>query len=104
MVFICEINCMKIKFNNKTLADLERIITQSGYTLRYEKGNFKSGYCILNAKRVVVLNKYYPIEGKINCLIDIIRSVNWEFEQLDEKSQKLYQQLVSQEFEEKGTD
>ncbi|MDX2303606.1 MAG: hypothetical protein NW226_12450 [Microscillaceae bacterium] len=85
---------MKIKYTLKYLGLLENIFSQSGYTLRYEKGNFKSGYCILNTQKIVVVNKYYTTEGKINCLIDIIRTINWEFTNLDEKEQKLYLEIL----------
>jgi hypothetical protein len=79
---------MKIKYNPKTLVQLEKIFTESGYGIRYEKGNFQSGYCILKDKKVVVVNKYYPLDGKINCLIEILQGVDWDFAALsgDEKA------------------
>ena len=90
---------MKVKYTPKFLSLLENIFAQGGYTLRYEKGNFKSGYCILNTKKVVVVNKYYPTDGKINCLIDIIRNIDWEFENLEEKELKLYQEIIQSDHE-----
>ncbi|NJO03730.1 MAG: hypothetical protein HC880_20510 [Bacteroidia bacterium] len=84
---------MKIKFTTNYQTQLESIFSQAGYLVRYEKGNFNSGYCILNQKKVVVVNKYYTTEGKINCLIDILRQVDWDFSQLEEKEKKLYEDI-----------
>ena len=66
---------MNINYTNHFLHKLEDIFAESDYTLRYEKGNFKAGYCILEDKKIVVINKYYDIEAKINCLIDILPNV-----------------------------
>ena len=46
------------------------------YKIRFEKGNFKSGYCIIKNKKVAIINKYFTIEGKINALIEIINSIS----------------------------
>ncbi|MBL0054097.1 MAG: hypothetical protein IPP29_22730 [Bacteroidetes bacterium] len=40
--------------------------------MRYEKGNFKSGYCVLETKKVVVVNKFVTLENKINTLVEIL--------------------------------
>ena len=78
-----------MKYNQQTLTRLERILDESGYVVRYERGSFQSGYCILENKKVVVLNKFYNTEGRINTLIDIIPQVNIVFEMLTTDSQKM---------------
>jgi hypothetical protein len=55
-----------MKYTQTTLDKLEAVVEESGYVLRYERGNFQSGYCILEAKKVVVLNKFLQTEGRIN--------------------------------------
>ena len=47
-----------MKYNQTTLKKLENILEEGGYILRYERGSFQSGYCILENKKVVVLNKF----------------------------------------------
>ena len=84
---------MEIKYSKHFLNKLEDVFSESDYILRYEKGNFKSGYCILNDTKVVVVNKFYSLEGKINCLLEIIKSIELETEQLSSKNQKLVQEL-----------
>jgi hypothetical protein len=82
-----------IKYTNHFLARLEDLIAESDYILRYEKGNFKSGYCILNDTKIIIINKYYAIDGKINCLLDIIKNVDLNTSPFNEKNRKLYQEL-----------
>jgi hypothetical protein len=40
-----------------------------------KKVRFQSGYCILEDKRVAVVNKFFETEARINALIDIISQV-----------------------------
>jgi hypothetical protein len=79
-----------LKYTPNFLRKLEDIFAESDYVLRYEKGNFKSGYCILNEQKVVIVNKFYPLEGKINCLIAIIREINMDMNNFSEKNKVLY--------------
>ncbi len=85
---------MAIKFTQTTLDKVEKIIEESGYVIRYERGNFQSGYCILQAKKVVVLNKFFQIEGKINTLIDLMPKLEINFDGLTHDSQKLYDEVM----------
>ncbi|MDT9547053.1 MAG: hypothetical protein HQ516_00720 [Chlorobium sp.] len=55
---------------------LETAIKELGYTLRYEKGNFLGGECRLHENRVVVVNRFLPLEGKIHTLSKVIRQLN----------------------------
>ncbi|GJM60352.1 hypothetical protein [Persicobacter diffluens] len=84
---------MTIKYTKNFLSKLEDIFAESDYTLRYEKGQFKSGWCLLNQKGVVVVNKFYPLEGRISCLIQILQQLPIGPERLSEKSLALYQQI-----------
>ena len=85
-----------MKFTQNTLDKLEKIAQESGYVIRYERGSFQSGYCILQEKKVVVLNKFLPTEGRINTLIDLLPQLNINFDALTHESQKLYTELQSQ--------
>jgi hypothetical protein len=87
-----------LKFNQPTLIKLEKILEESGYVVRYERGSFQSGYCILEEKKVVVLNKFLNTEGRINILMDIIPSVEISFDALTLDSQKLFEE-VKKEFQ-----
>lgn len=84
-----------MKYTQSTLDKLESIPEQAGYVLRYERGNFQSGYCILEAKKVVVLNKFLQTEGRINTLLDLIPQLDIKDDLLSEESKKLYKEVVS---------
>ena len=84
-----------MRYTQTTLDKLESIPEQAGYVLRYERGNFQSGYCILEAKRVVVLNKFLQTEGRINTLIDLIPQLEINVNSLSEDVKKLYHEVTS---------
>jgi hypothetical protein len=85
-----------MKHNQSTLDKIERVIEEGGYIIRYEKGTFQSGYCILQEKKVVVLNKFFQTEGRINTLIDLLPNLHIPFDALTHESQKLYEELMGQ--------
>jgi hypothetical protein len=91
-----------MKYTQTTLDKLEAIPEQAGYVLRYERGTFQSGYCILEERKVVVLNKFLQTEGRINTLLDLIPQLDIKTEMLTEESKKLFAEVLSKlEAEEK---
>lgn len=84
-----------MKYTQSTLDKLEDIPRAGGYLLRYERGTFQSGFCILESKRVVVLNKFLQVEGRINTLLELIPQLSIDAAQLDPESAKLYQEVVA---------
>ena len=88
---------MAIKYSKQFLHKLEDLMAETNYILRYEKGNFKSGYCILNTKKIAIVNKYFTHEGKINCLVDILKSIDIDQNNLSEKHKNLYLELSQTE-------
>lgn len=83
-----------MKYTQHNLDKIEKIVTESGYVIRYERGTFQSGYCILQEKKVVVLNKFFQTEGRINTLIDLLPQLNVNIDLLTHESQKLYEELL----------
>ena len=86
-----------MKYTQHNLDKVEKIIEESGYVIRYERGTFQSGYCILQERKVVVLNKFFQTEGRINTLIDLLPQLDINFDTLTHESQKLYEELVAVE-------
>jgi len=86
---------------NKTsqayLDKLHQILSDSNYTLRYERGTFQSGWCLLEQKRMVVLNKFLDTEGRINTLADLIPQLQIDFDKLTHEGQKLYTEIKGKE-------
>ncbi|WP_298296445.1 hypothetical protein [Hydrotalea sp.] len=83
-----------MKLTQSTLDKLSDILGQSDYVVRYERGTFQSGWCLLQSKKVVVLNKYLDMEGRINTLLDLIPQVAIDYDKLTHESQLLYDEIV----------
>jgi hypothetical protein len=88
---------MEIKYSKPFLNKLEDVFAESDYILRYEKGNFKSGYCILKENKIAIVNKFYTLEGKINCLIEMIRTIDFEPERFSEKNRRILLEISQKE-------
>ena len=84
---------MSIKYTKHNLNKLEDIFSESDYVLRYEKGNFQSGYCLLKDTKVAIVNKFYTLDGKINCLIEILKEVELDTSGLSEKNKIFLKEL-----------
>jgi len=90
-----------MKFTNHTLKKVETLFKEVGYTVRYGKGNFQAGACILDGKDIVVVNRFFDTEARINALLDILHQINYQPENLSQSSQKL---LAKIQLEIKSTD
>jgi hypothetical protein len=84
-----------MKYNQTTLDKIERILDEVGYIVRYERGNFQSGYCILEQRKVVVLNKFLPLEGRISTLIDIVPQLKISPETLSPEVRRIYDDVAA---------
>lgn len=83
-----------MKYNQTTLDKLETIAEEAGYIIRYERGTFQSGYCILEQKKVIVLNKFLQMEGRINTMLDLLPQLPIVTENLTPESQKLFTEVL----------
>ncbi len=84
-----------MKYTQNILDKIEKVAEECGYIIRYERGTFQSGYCILQDKKVIVLNKFFQIEGRINTLIDLMPQLDIKFDSLTHESQKMYDEVMS---------
>ena len=85
---------MKLRFTPSTLEKIEKIVSEAGYIIRYERGTFQSGYCVLESKKVVVLNKFLQTEGRINTLIDLVSNLPIIADHLSVDSRKLFEDIT----------
>jgi hypothetical protein len=83
-----------MRYNQATLNKIEKILEEASYIVRYERGTFQSGYCILEQKKVVVLNKFLDTEGKINTLVELIPQLSVTYELLTRDAQKMYDDVM----------
>ncbi|PWJ40022.1 hypothetical protein [Sediminitomix flava] len=82
-----------IKYTKHFLNKLEDLFAESDYVLRYEKGNFKSGFCVLKNTKIAIINKYYPLEGKVNSLVEIVKTTDMDESLFSEKVLELYKEI-----------
>jgi len=84
---------MNLSITTHTLDKLELLLKALDYRVRYEKGNFKTGACVLENSRVVVVNKFANLESKIQGLADLIATIEVQDQFLDDKQKQLLNQL-----------
>lgn len=76
-----------------TLEKLEQLLKTAGYRVRYEKGNFKTGACMLLSSKMVMVNKYANLESRINAVAQLIREVEIDINLLDDRQFAFLQTL-----------
>lgn len=85
-----------MRYTQTTLKKLEAVFDELDYTVRYEKGNFQSGYCIVENRRVAVVNRFFDTEARINCLLEILSNLDFDPAALSEASQELIEKSRKQ--------
>lgn len=86
-----------MKANKSLHTKIEGIFQSLNFKIRYEKGTFKSGYCILEDQKVIVINKFFPLESKISTLLEILKVIEVDASRLDPGQNKLIQKLKQTE-------
>jgi len=68
---------MKIKEKEfeEILQELKSVADQLGASVRFEKGDFKGGYCIIHDKKVVVINKMTNLQKKVMILSSALKEL-----------------------------
>lgn len=73
-----------MKFTKHTLKKIEDFIALVDYDLIYGKGNFQSGFAIVENQKKIVINRYFETEARINTLLEIIDRLTIAEDELDE--------------------
>ncbi len=82
-----------LKSTKENLKKVEGLLKECGYRVRYGKGNFHAGNCLLDEQRMVVINKLYSIEAKMGILLQLIPNLNLKVENLSPKNKSLLIEL-----------
>lgn len=61
-----------MRYTKSTLQKIEKLFGENGYAVRYEKGNFQSGYCVVMNKKIAIVNKFLDTKARIESLIEIL--------------------------------
>lgn len=67
---------------------MENLLKTLDYKVRYEKGNFKTGACMLEKSKIIVVNKFSNLESKINALVELVQTFQADESLLDEKQKQ----------------
>lgn len=82
-----------LKLTQSTFDKLEELLLLGGYKVRTEKGNFKSGSCIVEQSKLIVVNKFSPVETKVTFLMEAIRILDLDESLMDERYLKLLHEV-----------
>jgi hypothetical protein len=83
-----------LPFTQSSLAKIEEFFKEQGYKVRYEKGSFRTGACMLQTTKVVVVNKFSNLEIKIQSLWNILLDIDIDSEVISEKFLPLYEDVL----------
>lgn len=78
---------MKIKEKEFELVldELKEIAIQLGSTVRFEKGDFKGGYCLVKHSKVIVINKRANTQRKVMTLAAALNELGLEGVEISDK-------------------
>ena len=82
-----------MKFSQKTVERIEELLHLAGYKVRYEKGAFRGGACMVEDQRLVVINKFFPAEARAASLAEIFLGLELEGLELNDVQSKFVKDL-----------
>ncbi len=89
---------MSIKLTKKNLEKLRSLFEEIGFRVRFEKGNFQSGYCLIKEHNVAVINKFLPVEGRVQAMLDILPQIEQvDVSKLSGEGEALYKEVLNVE-------
>jgi hypothetical protein len=89
-----------MRYSKSNLTRIETILKKEGYSIRYERGNFQSGFCILKEKKVIVINKFLEVKQKIDhfsLILNQIDPINPELQ--DDKDLEFLKSIANQQID-----
>lgn len=86
---------MKIKEKEfeAILQDLKSIAAEMGAKVRFERGDFKGGYCILQESKVIVINKLSSLQRKIAILSSALTQLGAESIYIPPKIREIIEEM-----------
>jgi hypothetical protein len=93
-----------IKYTKPTLLKIAQLFKCLEYSVRYEKGNFNSGYCLVENSKIVVVNKFFETEGRVNVLLDIMEIIDFDEDLLDDKNKLFFKTLIKNRYSSDSND
>ena len=84
-----------INFTKHNLKKLESVLEELEFTVRYEKGNFNSGFCVVENSKVIVINKFFDTKARILTIIDILNNREVDTDKLSPPNLKTFKSIFT---------
>ncbi len=94
---------LKEKEFEEVLDELKSLANELGATVRFEKGDFKGGYCLLKDSKVIVINKLANLQRKVMILSAALKELGIESIYLSPKLREIIEEMVESNDENSNT-
>lgn len=84
---------LKEKEFEEIIQDLRSVADQLGASIRFEKGDFKGGYCLLKESKVIVINKNANLQRKAMILSVALKELGVDEIYLNPKLRELIEEM-----------
>ena len=87
---------MKIKEKEfeEIIQDLKALAMQLGAEVRFEKGDFKGGYCLLKDNKVIVINKMMNLQRKVMVLSAALKELGIDSIYLNPRMREIIDEMA----------
>ncbi len=90
---------MALSYTKHTLEKLEQILEILHYTVRYDKGNFKTGACVLENSKIIVINKFSSAESRVISIVNLLNTIEMQNQLLTDKQQQFINSLTKSQLQ-----
>ena len=87
---------MKIKEKEfeTILQDLKQIAQELGAKVRFERGDFKGGYCIVKEDKTIVINKISTLQKKVMILTSALKDLGVDEKYLPPRIREIIEEIA----------
>ncbi|MEK6552124.1 MAG: hypothetical protein AABZ54_01570 [Bacteroidota bacterium] len=87
---------MKIKEKEfeTILQDLKQIAQELGAKVRFERGDFKGGYCIVKEDKTIVINKLSTLQKKVMILTSALKDLGVDEKYLPPRIREIIEEIA----------
>ncbi|MCX6173720.1 MAG: hypothetical protein NTZ27_03085 [Ignavibacteriales bacterium] len=87
---------MKIKEKEfeTILQDLKLIAQELGAKVRFERGDFKGGYCIVKEDKTIVINKLSTLQKKVMILTSALKDLGIDEKYLPPRIREIIEEIT----------
>jgi hypothetical protein len=85
-----------MKFNQNLRDKLKSLFEEMGYKVRLEKGNFLGGECLLEQQKLLVINRFTPVEAQVTTMVEVLHTIPERVAELDDDARKFVAKLMKQ--------